>query len=218
MEDIFVWFYRAADRPKGVPFHLDTMLAEQFSARNPMPGFDYPWVRYNPYQMDFPPTDPGLQLPDKLVLVVKKNKEVLLDYMYFKNEYKIVSQEFLDYLIQSGVKGNYEASELSVVDTKGKNIAQKKYYALRFGRFDDELLNFDESTKVAVPSLRNRYLYPSITTKDASRKIYFVDNFCYREAVLMTAEGKREIEQKFYEPQIYSAADFVNVYQEDNLW
>jgi len=219
MEEVFVWFYRAAERPKGVPFHLNTMLAEQFKPSNPMPGFDYPWVRYNPYKMDFPPSDPDLRLPEHLFLIVKKEREVLFDFMFFKNDYKIVSSEFLAYLKENGVRENYELAKLSVVNTSGKSITKKNYYALRFGRFDDNLLSFHESTKVSVADLPNRYVYPDLANSEKSDKnIFFLNSFCYQETVVMSAKAKQEIENNFYCPEIYSAADFARVYKEDNEW
>lgn len=216
-QPIFVWFYRAASRPKGVPFHLDTMLAEQVKLSGSLPGFDYPWVRYNPYQMDFPPTDPALRLPEHLFFIVKKEKEVVFDFLHFKNEYKIVSQRFLDYLEWHGPQNTYEKAQLTVVNTAGKSIAKQPYYALRFGLFDDNKLSF--KNEAAATGLANRFLYRDITlAAPTGQDLFFARNFCYQETVLVTADAKRDLERMFYSPEIYPATKFIEVYQADNAW
>ena len=219
MKNLFVWFYKSAGRPLGVPFQLNTTLTERFNPKNPLPGFDYPWVGYNHYQMDFPPKQPELQLPAHLFFVVKKEKELLFDFLNFKGEYKIVSKEFLALIEREKMGQHYEIAALTVVSDKGKSITKKEYFALRFGKFDDALVSFEETSKASVPNLADSFVYSEISAKkETNRNIFFVDNFCYQETVLLTQEGKKEIESKLYCPAIFSAEEFVRAFQEDNEW
>jgi hypothetical protein len=219
MKELFVWFYQASNLPKGVPFSLNTTLSEEFNPKKPMPGFDYPWVRYNHYAMDFPPPSPELQLPEHLFFVVKKEKELLFDFITFKGSYKIVSKDFLEYLETSDVLKNYEVASLTVVSNTGKSITKKEYFALRFGIFDDDLINFNELSKLAVPNLRSRFVYEDIkANKKIERDLFFVDNFCYQETILLTEKAKAEIQKRFYCPIIYSSKEFTTAYIQDNDW
>jgi hypothetical protein len=217
MQELFVWFYRTAERPRGVPQPLDTVLAEQFRPGQSLPGFDYPWVGYNPYQMAFPPAAPALRLPEHLFLVVRKTRAVHFDFLPFKGEYKIVSQRFLDYLKQHGPPASYETAKLTVVNPAGQSIAHQPYYALRFGRFDDERLQLGSA--VGAEGLRNRFLYRAISLPaPTDQAVFVVQNFCYQDALLLTAQARQDVERQFYCPSIYSAAEFVDLYQQNYRW
>jgi hypothetical protein len=219
MKKLFVWFYQASNLPAGVPSPLTTTLTEKFDPKNPLPSFDYPWVRYNHYTMTFPPPHLALQLPEHLFFVVKREKEILFDFLPFKGPYKIVSKRFLDYLQTTGLPENYEVARLTVVSHTGKSLSEQGYFALRFARFDDALVHFEEGSKRDVPMLKNRFVYDTIhATETTDREVFVVDNFCYQETLLVTEKAKTAIQETFYRSAIYSAAAFSTAYRQDNEW
>jgi hypothetical protein len=130
-----------------------------------------------------------------------------------------VSKRFLEYLQSNGLPNNYEVARLTIVSSTGKHLTKKEYFALRFGKFDDDLLHFDEASKRAVPNLKDCFVYDTISTSEVTdRNIFFVDKPCYQEVVLLTEKAKIEIQKQFYCPAIYSAAEFTTAYSQDNEW
>jgi hypothetical protein len=219
MKKLFVWFYQASHLPKGAPSPLNTTLTEEFNLKKPMPDFDYPWVRYNHYAMEFPPPSLELQLPEHLFFVVKGEKQILFDFLHFKGPYKVVSKRFLEYLQTNGLATNYEVARLTIVSNRGKYLTEKEYFALRFGKFDDGLIHFDEASRRAVPNLKDCFVYNTISTIEVTdRNMFFVNKPGYQETILLTEKAKIEIQKHFYSPAIYSAAEFTTVYIQDNEW
>nr|GFB41473.1 hypothetical protein [Tanacetum cinerariifolium] len=161
----------------------------------------------------------ALQLPEHLFFVVKREKEILFDFLPFKGPYKIVSKRFLDYLQTTGLPENYEVARLTVVSHTGKSLSEQGYFALRFASFDDALVHFEEGSKRDVPMLKNRFVYDTIhATETTDREVFVVDNFCYQETLLVTEKAKTAIQEMFYRSAIYSAAAFSTAYRQDNEW
>lgn len=213
MESLFIWYYIPRNLPKGVPLPLNTMVAENFNPNSPMPAFDYPWGRYNHYKMDFPPEEKDLRLPDNLFFIVKKEKELLFDYLNWKSEYKVVSAEMLLFLQENQLNDGYETAKLTVVNTSGKEISSKKYFLLRFGRFDDDLIDFNEPTKKRAVGTQGLFLYPDMQPSEkTNREIFVLKNFCYVETLIFSENLRKRIKGEFYLPEIYSSQEYVTAY------
>jgi Immunity protein 43 len=137
----------------------------------------------------------------------KKTKEVKFDFLNKRGEYKIVSENFLAFIIDFGINENYETAELDILDLKGNKITSKRYYLLRFVRFDDDLFDFNENNKIPVKGfgMDDKFLYPDLQLKKSTKKeIFVLNNFCYQQIIIFTGKVKERIEKEFYVPEIYN--------------
>lgn len=219
MEDLFIWYYTTNNLPKGIPLPLETSIVESYNLKKPMQDFNFPWVRYKYMLMPFPPEDEKLKLPENLSLVIKNEKEPKFDFLNKKGEYKIVSEKLLKILVENGLNPNYETAKFTLLNKKGEDVSAQPYFLLRFARFDDELFDFNEATK--VPSaITNTFLYPDLKLKTKTDKgVFVLENFCYKDGLIINVKVKAQIESKCYEPEIYAVKDFPELFNgQMNAW
>lgn len=219
MEKLFIWYYTTNNLPKGIPVPLETSIVETYNPKKPMQDFNFPWVRYKYMLMPFPPEVDKLKLPENLSLVMKNEKEPKFDFLNKKGEYKIVSEKLLQILKESGLNSNYETAKLTLLNKKGEDVSNQVYFLLRFARFDDELFDFNEETK--VPSaITNTFLYPDLKLKTQTDKgVFVMESFCYKDCLIINEKVKAQIENECYLPEIYTVKDFPKVFNgQMNAW
>ena len=95
MEELFIWFYSSPNAlPKGVPATVMTTITEEFYPKNPTKIKRGEWIKYSPMFFSFPPED-KYKLPEELILVVKRQKEVLFDFLGYYEGIRVFSDRLL---------------------------------------------------------------------------------------------------------------------------
>ena len=142
--ELFIWFYRGYVPQKGVPMNDDIIMFDTFDNIKNTFINKSEWMVMDYKPLPFPPIDERYKFPEKQFLVIKKKiKEVLFAYIEYRYNVKIFSMELLTDLKNNGLNDGYETAELLIVDKLGNKLTEKKYFALRFGSFDDDLFNFN---------------------------------------------------------------------------
>lgn len=219
MDQLSIWYYTPSDRPKGIPERYDTTYTDVFNPKKPMHGADADWLDYNRFLMPFPPDQEQFKLPKSMFLVVKKHKQVLFDFFPLETEYKVVSEPLLEFMHEHGLRDGYETATITVVSTSGKELSEKPYYFLRFSRFNDELLDFDESGKVSVSSVGAQFVYPEIQIKEpVKQQVFFSDKVCYGDCMFVDKSLEPELLARFYSPIFYQPEDYVITYKAGRVW
>ena len=113
-------------------------------------------------------------MPEELILVVKRQKEVLFDFLGYYEGIRVFSDRLLNLLIENGLNPQFEKATLNVVNTKGGNIAKQPYYLLRFCRADNELFAFNDNLKIAARDWEDTFLYPDLHLKEPTDRNIFV--------------------------------------------
>jgi hypothetical protein len=182
------------------------------------------WAMFNHYDttLGFPPNDLLFVFPAEMNLVVKsqKYKEINFDYIQYSHFVKLVSEKFFSFLIENGLdESYYEIARLNIVDTKGRLMTDNKYFALRFGRFDDALFNFPSESRKRAAGLRDRFLFPDMEFKTVTenKNIFVLFEFCYKDGFLLNAKGANYVIENFY-CEIYNAKDFPFVFNNQYNW
>ena len=225
MEELFIWFYSSPNAlAKGVPATVMTTITEEFYPKNPTKIKRGEWTKYSPMFFSFPPED-KYKLAEELILVVKRQKEVLFDFLGYHRDIKIFSQRLLNLLIENGLNPQFEKATLNVVNTKGDNIAKQPYYLLRFCRADNELFAFNDNLKIVARDWEDTFLYPDLHLKEPTdRNVFVLGNvlpdgyFCYQNALIIKKTLKEEIEKLCYAPEIYPVSEFPEVYNTCLKW
>jgi hypothetical protein len=221
MSELFIWFPTLENQPKGMPNIEENSLVEKYDPKKGVEGMDYDWMDYDFIKNGFPPKSTDHKLPEKLIYVIKKHKELLFDYLNFNGDILIVSDVFLDFLDEKGFKNCYEKASLKVVNKKGEDMINKKnYFAIRIGQFDDNLFDFVEKGKVKLKSLVGKskdFLYPNMKLKDdsSSKEMFIVNEFCYKGYFIFNENIKKEIMSNFYSPEIYSIKEYPALYKNE---
>ena len=224
-EELFIWFYSNPNTlPKGVPATVMTTITEEFYPKNPTKIKRGEWIKYSPMYFSFPPEE-KYKLPEELILVVKRQKEVLFDFLGYYEGIRVFSDRLLNLLIENGLNSQYEKATLNIVNTKGVNIAKQPYYLLRFCRADNELFAFNDNLKIVARDWEDTFLYPDLHLKEPTDRNVFVlgnvlpdDYFCYQNALVIKKSLKKEIEKLCYAPEIYSVSEFPEVYNTCLKW
>jgi hypothetical protein len=188
---------------------FDTFDNNKFSNRSEWAVMEYK-------SLPFPPIEEKYKFPERQFLIIKKKmKEVLFDYIEYRYNTKIFSLELLNYLKTNGLNYGYETSELIVIDKSGNELTGKKYFALRFGSFDDDLFDFNEKTKqrTKVHGSTN-YTFPDIKLKNYcnEKSVFVLNEFSYRNAVIIKGSLINEL-LKYYKTEIYKISDFPYIYE-----
>jgi Immunity protein 43 len=206
------------NQPSTIPVIEDRWLCENFEVGKAIEPMTYPWLKYVPKKHGFPvPED--LRMPDRLILVVQKQKEIVFDYYRYKENLLVVSEPFLKFLDGNGVGGHFERAGLSIVHKKGSPLeVSRKYFLIRFGVFDDDKFVFDRTTAVRpTKDEKDFLLYPGLQFKEGvkpDRELFFLQEFCYRGFPVFTGSVKMKIESEFYHPEIYGLQEFPKVYKQ----
>lgn len=182
---------------------------------------DQRWKLFNPSQMEFPPVD-EYKFPDELYMVITKStKRVAFDYYSHQKNVAFVSDRFLGFLQRNGLDASYyEKAKLFIVNLKGDLITNERYWALRFGKFDDELFSFHAESKKRASGLKDFFLYPSMELKKSvpGKNIFFINEFCYNKSIIFNGLALKELLVDFYEPQLYQLEDFPFIYNNQIKW
>lgn len=221
MEELFIWFNRTKV-PQGYPLKDDFILKPSFNKAKPKDIPLQEWKLYNPFKMEFPPGDEyKFPLEMFMVLTKKSYKKIFFDYYGYTNYVAFVSDQFFSFLQQNGLDDSYyEKAKLFVIDLEGNLLTDGNYWALRFGRFDDQLFDFDQETKKRAAGIKNHFLYPgmNVSVQPASRNVYYLSEFCYQTSLLFNQQAKDEILAGFRTPEIYKIADFPYIYNNQYKW
>lgn len=209
MEDLFIWYRTNVRGTKGIPQDEDIWIRENFSYGKEIEGLKYEWVDYDYDEHGFPPNG-QFKLPEELFFIVQRVTSLNFDFLPYRKNIFIVSKEFKLFLTIQQKDGLFEFSKLNVVHKKNKQITStKEYYLLRVITFDDDCFDFIEEGKKRANGLRGEFIYPNLMLKEnISHGIFFLDSFCYREAVVFTGKIKDEVKSLFYSPEIYRINDF----------
>ena len=97
MKNVMIWFNQPSEQPKGIPAREDVTYTDDFNPKKPMYGADAPWLDYNHQLVPFPPPSKELEFPNHLFVVIKKNREVLFDFLPLDINCKIISKELLEF-------------------------------------------------------------------------------------------------------------------------
>lgn len=220
MEELFIWFNRT-QLPVGYPLKDDTVFKPSFDAKNPKGMPDQPWKTFNHHKMSFPPTD-AHRFPVEMYLVVtKKYPSIQFDYFDYSHYVKLVSGRFLSFIQEKGLTSDYyEKATLHIVDVQGNSMAGEEYYALRFGKFDDQLFEFPIEGRKRAAGLKDFFLYPNLSLKAPveGKSIFALFEFCYNNTLVFTKEVKEEILDRFHYPEVYKAEDYPFVFNNQYKW
>ena len=171
------------------------------------------WSLYIPGYHTQPPTG-EYSLPKELYLEVPANNRVTFDFLGSAHRVKIVSESLLQFLVEHGITSNYEIAAIgNVISRKGKVIeTPKKYFALRFYAFDDDLLDFQDEVVVEGKGhfVTKFSIYPNMSIKEGvDKRIFVPDHPTFSETLIFTEEIKHSIEEKgFIGPEIYTMTEF----------
>ena len=220
--DLFIWYYRT-NVPKGIPLMQKTILKDVFDLDKPKKVPEQPWMLYNSRTMGFPITDEKYQFPQEMYLVVLNNiKEVCFDYVEDDYKIKLVSQDFFQFLNQHGLDKGFEKANLTILNQKGELLTSKKYYALRFCLFDDQLFEFNKKEKIRIKREfgGTEYVYPQINLieEKTQKSVFAFEESAYRKSLIFKGDLISEMLKNFYCPEIYSIKDFPYIYENQYNW
>lgn len=222
MNNLYIWFQRTK-LPEGHPLLDDILLKSRFDLKRPntIHVGEENWRNFNHYNMNFPPKD-TFAFPSEIYLIIKKKyKEINFDYLDYHYYVKLISDNFLSFLIKNGLNESYyEIASLNIIDLKGELMTKNKYYALRFGKFDDDLFNFEPESKKRAAGLRNTFLYPNIKIKTEipDKNIFVLFEFCYRDCLVLSENGKNDIIKHYLSSDIYKSVDYPYVFNNQRNW
>ena len=213
-DNLYVWFNTLAKKPQGLPFIDNIWISENYILGKKPESMNYEWMKYDYYFDGFPPDNPELKFPEELFFIVQDTKALLFDWMAFNQNIMIVSELFLSFLKTHIYEECFEISYLKTVSRNAKKLdVGSKYYAIRIGKYFDDLFLFSEENKKRAVGLRDVFLYPNIKINENVKDgIFFLSRFGYLETLIMTDAIKNVIEKEFYEPEIYKIEDYPYVY------
>jgi len=167
--------------------------------------------------MDFPPKDVKYKFPDRLYLVFKKKmKAILFDYCEFGSNVKLVSNDFYKFMLDNGLDNGFEVADIDIVNKKNEALTNRKYYALRFGDFDDELFDFSDKTKQrGKHTFGGSYvIFPDLKLQDynSTKNIFVLKSPAYNNSIIFKATVIERVFNDFYSPEIYKVSDFPAIY------
>jgi hypothetical protein len=213
--ELFIWFYRGYLPVKGIPLNDDIIMFDSFDNNKNKFYNKSEWAVLDYKPMPFPPNDDKYKFPQEQYLVIKKKmKEILFDYIDYRSNVKIFSEELYNILLNNGLNTGYEKSETFIVDKTGNKLTDKKYIALRYGLFDDNLFNFNEKTKQRTKvNGSTNYTFPDLVLKDGAieKSVFVINKFAYRNCIIFKGSILNEL-LKFYET-IYKIKEFPHIYE-----
>ena len=93
-----------------------------------------------------------------------------------------------------------------------KEFIDKKFFVIRICEFDDNKFDFHiENKKRAIGCNKyNYFLYPDMQLKNYNDKqnIFFLNEFCYQDSIILTTDGKDYVMQNFNRPELYKLEDY----------
>jgi len=204
-------------KKRGVPQEIETLIKESLERRGPGQ-----WMMYI---SGFHPTPPIGEhaFSKKVYLEVPANNKIMFDFLENAHHVKVLSEEMLNFLKEHGLTENYELAPVIVISRSGKVIeTEKNYFALRFYKFDNDLLEFGEAVQVTrkpFQGIKSRAfeLYPNMKIKEGvDKKIFALKHLNYQRALVFTKEIKDLIVEKgFVGADIYSMDELWRAYTDE---
>jgi hypothetical protein len=221
MNKLYIWFNRTV-LPKGYPIFGDYIFKSQFDIKNPKKVYDENWKRYSYLKMAYSLKE-DIKFPAEMYLIVikKKYKSIFFDYYNIGDHVRLVSEDFMLFLKENGLEESYyEIALLNVLNIEGESLVDKKFYALRFRKHDDNLFDFHFETKKRAAGIRDSFLYPDMEIQNEvyNKNIFSLYEFCYNDTLILNEKGKIDVLTNFYAPQIYQAKDFPYIFNNQYKW
>jgi len=212
-------------KKKGVPRNVETLIKESHQEIGAGQ-----WTMYISGFHQTPPIGEHA-FPKKIYLEIPTNTKITFDFLENAHHVKIISEEMLNVLKEHGLTENYELAPVTVINRKGQEIeTEKNYFALRFYKFDNDLLDFGDvkvlncdydgyvitHTQVPLQKLKglSYNMHPNMKVKEGvNKKIFALHNTPhqpYQKALVFTEEIKDLIVEKGFVGQ--------NIYSMDELW
>lgn len=162
--------------------------------------------------------NPKYDLPKQMIMVTNC-KSINFDFYNWKHDWKIFSEEFLNFVKEQGLpEENYQISKLHTITSKGEEIVNKKYYILRIHKFDDALFNFDKIESVPSKSFKGAFFYPKLDINEEMTKlrgIFFLDSFCYSNTIILTNNALKIAKELNFQPmEYYSSIAYIKAYNQ----
>lgn len=215
---LFISFQRGYLKMEGVPLSDDIVLFDSFDGSKRAKFFSLSeWRALDYKDIPFPPVEEKYKFPEHLFLTFKKKqKNIDFHYLEYGSDVKILSADFFNFLLENGLnKNQFELADIKIVDVDGNSLTEKKYVALRFGLFDDNLFDFNKQTSIRTKvNGSTNYLFPDIKLRDGgARKVFVLKDFAYRASIVFSKQSViSEILKTFKGIDIYSIEDFPFVY------
>lgn len=220
VQQLYIWYYHAI-LPNGIPNSDNILLFDCYDSVKDKFHSTSEWRKVDFTPMDFPPAENKYKFPDRLYLVLKKKmKNISFDYCEFGSNVKLVSDDFYRFLLDNGVDSGFEVAAVDIVNKKNERMTDRKYYALRFGDFDDELFDFSEKTKLrGKHSFGGSYItFPDLKLQDSNttKNVFVLKSPAYNNGIIFKATLIDRVLHDFYSPEIYRLSDFPIIYANQN--
>lgn len=176
------------------------------------------WRTLDYKDIPFPPEDNKYKFPKDLYLVFKKKQnDFQFNYIEYGSDVKILSIDLFEKLSDNGLeKDQYEYSILKLVDKEGNVLTDKRYCALRFGKFDDHLFEVNKQTSFrSKVNGSTNYIYPDLTLniENSDRKIFVLKEFSYRKSLIFNSLNLvTNLVTQFNDIDIYNTKEFPFIY------
>lgn len=217
--ELFVSFLRGYIKRKGIPLGDDIILFDSFDSTKRTKFYsDSGWRTLDYKDIPFPPKEQKYKFPPELYLVFKKKQiDFQFNYLEYGSDVKILSLDFFQELLNNGLdKNQYEYSILKLVNKDGDQLTERKYCALRFGKFDDDKFEFNKQTSVrSKVNGSTNYIYPDLVliTDSLDKNIFVLREFAYRNSfVFNNKDFVDHLITKFTDINIYTTRDFPFIY------
>ncbi|SHG43261.1 Imm43 family immunity protein [Pedobacter caeni] len=218
-QQLYIAFNRHYLKRKGTPLTDDIVFFDSYDPNKRSKFFnESEWRTYHHSSSPFPPIEAKFKMPSKLYLLLKKKeKEILFDYLDYGFHIKIVSKEFYDFLCKHGLdKNSYEKSKLDLVDKDRSKLSNRTYYALRFGKFDNDHFDFHKESKIRTKvNGSTQYLYQDLELKqDIDKAVFVLVESAYERVFIIKGQKVlEEAKKQFIGIDFYDAHDFPFVFQ-----
>ncbi len=205
----------------GLLTDVSRTFTEVFNEKKPMQSpLPRPWWDYKRYP-EAVLVPENLRLPAKLIMVCKGIRYFNPDFYSDRPRDWTVSARFLEFLQTHGfLKNCYEQSELTVVSTTQKPIADQEYYLLRLFCSSNDLVDFERSGKIISPvhpftEYTPPYVYYSslFFKEDAIvPPLFYLDDRSYFYSFFCNEEVKAEMEKaKFTGFDFYTLEEYAQM-------
>jgi len=209
IKKLFTWYEGWGEKytnKKGVPRVTTTLVREDLIKDLGA------WIEYHPRFHGYPATGKYV-MPEELYFEVSRANAINFDFLSV-HKLLIVSESMLNFLWEQGFKDGYEIAPIKSVVNKAKKIVEteKKYFALRFVRFDDDLIDYGDEMEVIAETQTMQIkftLYPNMSVKDnVNKEIFILDKIEVPKSLFFTENIKNNMMKKgFIGPTLYATSE-----------
>jgi hypothetical protein len=204
MEEYMANYYAALrqfkdDTKNGFPADINMVYTEEINPKNAMnPIYKNEWLFYR-HKKDGIPVPDKFKLPQKLFLICKSIKKISFDFYTQETGQWIISDDFLEFIqTNKAFAGYYELSELTILTNKEEKIGNKKYYLMRFFKYDDEIIQWENCNKITVKHGIEYNVYSELNFKENIESplflIFSIPSF--KHAFIAEEEMKNKMAEK----------------------